>query len=651
MSARIFLFGSLVAAMASSHAATFTVTRFDDPLPDGCAPTDCSLREAVSAANAQAGTDLIQLAGGTYTLTLIGAGEEANATGDLDVLGPVEIRGMGAASSVITIDGRADRLIDATAALKLDRLTLRDGRALLDPTGALAPGGGVRISNATLTLIDTVLSGHQAGVGGAVSLSDGDIAFERVTVRDNVALKVGGLDLALRTAGQPTMNTVTIRDNIANDPQGDGPGGLQLLLPTNTSATFTAVSLIGNQATLNGGGADLQIGGALDWQSGEISGNSAAGSAGGIDLSVGRDGIFTSSQLRFVDNLANRGNLPPAAPDQYQGGALRTQISCADGCGAITLSQARFTGNRVLRGQGGAVHAQGPAPLIEQSQFFANRADFGGAAYGEFEGIEGDALNFIESLIAGNVAEIAGGGVAIGPQTGGNFTPLRFTQSTVAGNRAPRGAGLALEGPVRLRDSTLYGNEASVEGGAIDAVGTTIEATNSTLSANRASLAADTIDATDSDIDFTHVTLVSARGRESISASALRLADSSAPNRYTVRLTTVQGSCEISGTPLSETVLGNREGPGGTCGLIGTSLSFLTLESLSLGPRQHNGGLTRTHLPGPNSSVRIAASLPLCPELIDQRTVNRFPVPDRTCDAGAVEQTPSDVIFVDDYQW
>jgi CSLREA domain-containing protein len=71
-----------------------------------------SLREAVLAANASVGiADTINLPAGTYTLTLIGAGEDGAATGDLDVRDAVTIRGAGAAAAVL--DGNAtDRVFD-----------------------------------------------------------------------------------------------------------------------------------------------------------------------------------------------------------------------------------------------------------------------------------------------------------------------------------------------------------------------------------------------------------------------------------------------------------------------------------------------------------------------------------------------------------
>ena len=75
----------------AAHATAITVNTTDDELnSDG----DCSLREAIQAANtdtavsgclAGAGADIITLPDGLYTLTIIGPDEESNATGDLDV--------------------------------------------------------------------------------------------------------------------------------------------------------------------------------------------------------------------------------------------------------------------------------------------------------------------------------------------------------------------------------------------------------------------------------------------------------------------------------------------------------------------------------------------------------------------------------------
>src|SRR5438552_11261520 len=80
-------------------ATTFTVTKTADT-NDGVCDSDCSLREAIRAANAAAGADTISIPAGTYTLTLAGSDDNANL-GDLDVTGPLTINGAGQASTII----------------------------------------------------------------------------------------------------------------------------------------------------------------------------------------------------------------------------------------------------------------------------------------------------------------------------------------------------------------------------------------------------------------------------------------------------------------------------------------------------------------------------------------------------------------------
>jgi hypothetical protein len=84
----------------SARAETFVVTRFDDPLPDGCQPGDCSLREAATAAasnDAFGGDDAIQLGAGAYTLI---RGELPWGSADQKL----EIAGAGSTATHVTTD-------------------------------------------------------------------------------------------------------------------------------------------------------------------------------------------------------------------------------------------------------------------------------------------------------------------------------------------------------------------------------------------------------------------------------------------------------------------------------------------------------------------------------------------------------------------
>ena len=74
----------VVLTIPGTGPVVFNVTKTSDT-NDGVCDADCSLREAVIAANAAVGPATINLPPGTYGLTLAGAGEDKAATGDLDI--------------------------------------------------------------------------------------------------------------------------------------------------------------------------------------------------------------------------------------------------------------------------------------------------------------------------------------------------------------------------------------------------------------------------------------------------------------------------------------------------------------------------------------------------------------------------------------
>jgi len=166
---------------AAAHGTTITVNSTDASLAvDG----NCTLREAIIAANTDAavdacpagsGADVVVVPAGTYTLTLVGADEDAAATGDLDVTADLEIDGAGAATTVI--DGNStDRVLDIDPAGA--GLTVLVSGVTLQHGSSLQEGGAVR-SRATLTLADSIVqanltSGTLAVRGGGIA-SDGSL--------------------------------------------------------------------------------------------------------------------------------------------------------------------------------------------------------------------------------------------------------------------------------------------------------------------------------------------------------------------------------------------------------------------------------------------------------------------------------------------
>ena len=103
----VLLAGSfLITSVPARAAQTFVVTRRNDPPPNGCQIDDCSLREAIIAANAALGADTIVLNEGGYILARQGEDQTA-FNGDLDITDSLTITGAGATRT--TIDGNSYR--------------------------------------------------------------------------------------------------------------------------------------------------------------------------------------------------------------------------------------------------------------------------------------------------------------------------------------------------------------------------------------------------------------------------------------------------------------------------------------------------------------------------------------------------------------
>ncbi|WP_437883682.1 choice-of-anchor Q domain-containing protein [Pseudomonas sp. LRF_L74] len=174
-------------------AKDFRVTRLDD-VHDGVCDADCSLRDAVSAANAAGGDNRIILGSRNYVLSLPpvtdeeGAitDEDLNLNGDLDVLSGT-LRVIGAGVGLTTISGtRVDRLFDVKAGARLDLLdlTLRDGLTSRDG-GAIRNAGIVSIRRVTFDG-NTARYAWGGGSGGAISNS-GTLLVQRTLFQNNRA--------------------------------------------------------------------------------------------------------------------------------------------------------------------------------------------------------------------------------------------------------------------------------------------------------------------------------------------------------------------------------------------------------------------------------------------------------------------------------
>ncbi len=208
-----------------------------------------SLREAIIASNNDSGVaDTIALSAGTYTLEIAGIGEDVAATGDLDILDPLTITGVGADQTII--DGAGlDRVFQviADSAFNVSMSDLKIQNGFVDNLGA-----GIYIGNVpaapVVSLSNVWFSNNHttgsADYGGAI-FNRGDLTIEASLIEGNSAEFGGGV--MNFTGGILNMSNTTISGNSAT--AGDG-GGLYNL----NVATLVNVTVADNSASNGGGG-------------------------------------------------------------------------------------------------------------------------------------------------------------------------------------------------------------------------------------------------------------------------------------------------------------------------------------------------------------------------------------------------------------
>ena len=271
-----------------SMPSTFTVTT---PL-DVVSATDgkMSLREAVTAANAHAGADTIVLPAGVFKITIPGAIENGNATGDFDVTQDLTIKGAGSSATVIDAQ-KLDRLFDllGNIGVTFSGVTLQHGNA-----GAF-DGGAIQALSANITLDHCVVKDNAAGLGGG-GINDlaGNVTLIGTTVARNVAQNDGG-GIHVGTGALVVKGASSVRRNWSHGNGGGifAGGGLTM---TNSTAS-------GNVASADGGGIKATT---ATLTGSTVSRNAISGNGGGISATTAN---LTNSTVADNATLASGGGI------------------------------------------------------------------------------------------------------------------------------------------------------------------------------------------------------------------------------------------------------------------------------------------------------------------------------------------------------
>jgi CSLREA domain-containing protein len=411
------------AASALVPDATITV----NTTADGTGGPDCTLRDAIVAANTDTAVGGCSAGNGADTIAF-------GVSGQID-LGST----LPAVASALTIDGSGQSIVvsgqrvvrvlevDAGASLTLQTLTVADGDAA--NAGGILNEGALLVENSTLSDNDVA---ENFGAGAGIwNTAEGRLSVTDSSFSDNGASR-GGLGGGIYNDGEALVQNATF--------SGDGAdtGGAIL----NAAAGRLAVSdstFIGNSAM--GGGAISNAASTLSIANSSFVGNLAEG--GGAILSRGGTALIVSDSL-FSGNGAQTG------------GAIVSE-------GTVTVARSTFSGNISDEGGGIAFFGDASALFVTDSTFSDNSArDGGGIATSKPATIQ-------RSTFVGNEAE-SGAGIVVVPG-GGEVT---VSNSTFAGNTASEGDGGGIDnrGTLTLKSSTLVGNSASTAGGGIANEGT-----------------------------------------------------------------------------------------------------------------------------------------------------------------------------------
>jgi hypothetical protein len=418
---------------AAESCSAVTITSL--PGPDGVT----SLREAVCVANQTRGSDIITFDAATDGIPIVltgPAGEDANDTGDLDILyaGDLTILGSGAANTIID-GGGIDRVFHicpggvCSNTVTITGVTIRNGSADF--------GGGILNQGGTLNLQDSTIGGANAGntasdEGGGIENQAGTLTLDGTTVTNNTAEYGGGIcnHAALNIQNGSTIGVVGLSNTAHNG------GGIHNYAG---STIVKASTVISNTASSDGGGI-YNYAGSTTVENSTIISNTASDDGGGIHIQDGSTTVETSTVS--ANNAADSGG------GIYNHAAL-----------TVTDSTIGKEGGSNEAYYGGGIHNFSGQVTVSGSKITANKAFEGGGIYNHYSAtLYVDKGSTIGGTGAGNTATYHGGGIFNG--IGGTTT---VDASTISANTAVRGGGIYSDAtPVVQTSSTTGGIQATV---------------------------------------------------------------------------------------------------------------------------------------------------------------------------------------------
>jgi hypothetical protein len=360
-------------ALAGPAAAnTFNVTTTDDDI-GACDPGDCSVREALAAADANSGDDTVNIPAGHYVLT---NGELFTNVSD-DVL---NIVGHSARDTILDANG-GSRVLDAfDGNVNVSHVTITGGVAAGDDPHGSGEGGGIFFDGQHMNIDHVAVVGNQAlsqpdfgGQGGGI-FADEAVTMTNSLVSGNVADGTGGTFSGGQGGGifanEPVdLTNVTVSDNVAKPalPQATFPHSQGGGIFVNEDSPFKHVTIAGNSASGDDAGGGVFINSATTFRNSIVAGNTVDGTP--------QNCLQNDTVLEEGHNLQGTSDCGFAAAGDITGDAQ---------LGALTNNGGE-TDTRALAATSPAVDHADAATCAATDQRDVTRPQLGGCDIGAFE--------------------------------------------------------------------------------------------------------------------------------------------------------------------------------------------------------------------------------------------------------------------------
>jgi len=416
--------------------------------------------------NTWGGVPSVIMYGGTIGGSAPGHGNEAGISGGGVYVGPHANFAMRPGSVVVggspvatvgNISGNSAPLgggINTVGGLTLEAGNIVGNEATGTAAAGTGLGGGVHVSDTTAILnfagTGTVnIENNTARLGGGVywlhgSLSVGATAGP-INIRNNSATADGAGVWIGGSAPMPITANMNVYNNTAT-----GLGGGVYVAPTGHLIMDSTTAIIGNtdpnlgNTATRGGGVFLR--GTFTMSAGNILGNTATVNGGGVYMgATGANFSMQGAGAKIIDG--NRA---------VNGAGVHW------GQGNWTVSSNISIRNNIASGNGGGIHFSRPAAASIGNflEIYGNTAVNGGGIM-----IDGNSSLTLTGItnIFDNSATQSGGGVFVenGSTLTSNSNTVTIGGAPLLGNTALRGGGVHLEGTFNFQAGTITGNSAT----------------------------------------------------------------------------------------------------------------------------------------------------------------------------------------------